>query len=106
MKKIIEKGYIPSDFRINRQMITGRRGRVVERDGEPDQFQLIEERVDSLIRFIEAYKKEKESLIEKIRLQEGKIADLTSDMELLEGARDRAKQIVSSLLAKIEQLKL
>ena len=87
-------------------MITGRRGRVVERDGEMDQFHLLEERVDSLIRFIEAFKKEKDSLIEKIRLQEKIIADLTGDMELLEGARDRAKQMISSLLAKIEQLKL
>jgi chromosome segregation ATPase len=78
----------------------------MERDGELDQFQLLEERVDSLIQFIEAFKKEKESSIEKIRNQEEKKADLTGDIEILKGARDRAKQMISSLLAKIEQLEL
>ena len=87
-------------------MINGRQGRVMEGDGEMDQFQLLEERVDSLIRFIEAFKKEKESLIEKIRLQEEKIVDLTGDVALFKGAQDRAKQMISSLLAKIEQLEL
>jgi hypothetical protein len=78
----------------------------MERDGELDQFQLLEERVDSLIQFIEAFKKEKESSIERSRIQEKKIADLTGDIKLLKGARDRAKQMISSLLAKIEQLEL
>ncbi len=78
----------------------------MERDGELDQFQLLEERVDSLIQFIEASKKEKESSIERIRIQKEKIADLTGDIELLTGARDRAKQMISSLLAKIELLEL
>ena len=76
----------------------------MERDGEMDQFQLLEERVDSLIQFIEVYKQEKESLSEKIRLQEKKIAGLTGDMEQLQGAREKAKKMISSLLAKIEQL--
>ena len=78
----------------------------MKRDGELDQFQLLEERVDSLIQFIEAFKKEKESSTEKIRIHEEKIADLTGDIEFLKGARDRAKQMISSLLAKIEQLEL
>ena len=78
----------------------------MESDGELDQFQLLEERIDSLIQFIEAFKKEKESSIERIRIQEEKIADLTGDIEFLKGARDRAKQMISSLLAKIEQLEL
>ena len=78
----------------------------MERDGEIDQFQLLEEKVDSLIQFIEVYKQEKESLSEKIRLQEKKIAGLTGDMKQLQGARDKAKQMISSLLSKIEQLEL
>jgi FtsZ-binding cell division protein ZapB len=76
----------------------------MERDGGLDQFQLLEEKVDSLIRFIEAFKKEKTTLIEKNRIQEDRIVDLVSEMELIKGARDKAKQRVSSLLAKIEQL--
>lgn len=78
----------------------------MERDGELDQFQLLEARVDSLIRFIEAFKKEKETFIEKIRVQEDKITDLTNEMELLKEARNKAKQRISSLLDKVEQLDL
>ena len=78
----------------------------MERDGELDQFQLLEKKVDSLIRFIEAFKNEKETFIEKIRIQEDKIADLMSEMELVKGARDNAKTMISSLLAKIDQLDL
>jgi FtsZ-binding cell division protein ZapB len=76
----------------------------MERDEGLDQFQLLEEKVDYLIRFIEAFKKEKETFIEKNRIQEDRIADLMSEMELIKGARDKAKQKISSLLAKIEQL--
>ncbi len=78
----------------------------MERDGELDQFQLLEARIDSLIRFIEAFKKEKETFIEKIRVQEDKISDLTNEMGLLKEARDKAKQRISSLLDKVEQLDL
>ena len=74
--------------------------------GELEQFQLLEEKVDSLIRFVEAFKKEKETFIEKTRIQEEKIADLMSEMELIKGARDKAKQKISSLLSKLEQLEL
>ena len=76
----------------------------MERDEGLDQFQLLEEKVDSLIRVIEAFKKEKETLTEKNRIQEDRIADLVSEMEFIKGARDKAKQKISSLLAKIEQL--
>jgi chromosome segregation ATPase len=78
----------------------------MERDGELNHFHLLEERVDSLIQFIEAFKKEKESSIERIRMQEKKIADLKGDIALLLGARDKAKQKISSLLAKIEKLEI
>ena len=78
----------------------------MERDGELDQFQLLEERVDSLIQIIEASKKEKESSTEKIRTQDKIIADLKGDIKRLIGARDRAKQMISSLLAKIEKLEI
>ena len=78
----------------------------MERDEGLDQFQLLEEKVDSLIRFIEAFKKEKETFIEKNRIQEDRIADLTSEMECIKVAHDKAKQKISSLLAKIEQLDL
>ena len=63
---------------------------------EMDQFQVLEAKVDSLIKFANSLKKEKESLLEKLHIQEGKIADLISELETLKGSRDKAKQRVLS----------
>jgi len=73
---------------------------------EMDQFQALEAKVDSLIKFTLSLKKEKESLLEKLHIQEGRIADLTSELETLKGSRDKAKQRVLSLLEKLEQIEI
>ena len=73
---------------------------------ETDQFQILEAKVDSLIKFAHSLKKEKESLLEKLHIQEGKIADLISELETLKGSRDKAKQRVLSLLEKLEQIEV
>jgi hypothetical protein len=73
---------------------------------EMDQFQVLEAKVDSLIKFTNMLKKEKESQLEKLHIQEGKIADLTSELETLKGSRDKAKQRVLSLLEKLEQIEI
>ena len=73
---------------------------------ENDQFQVLEEKVDSLIRMVTAVKRERESLLEKIHIQEEKIADLSSEAEALKAARDKAKQRILSLLEKIEQIEV
>jgi hypothetical protein len=73
---------------------------------EMDQFQVLEAKVDSLIKFTHSVKKEKESLLEKLHIQEGKIADLTSELETLKGSRDKAKQRILSLLEKLEQIEI
>lgn len=73
---------------------------------EMDQFQVIEAKVDSLIKFTNSLKKEKESLLEKLHIQEGKIADLINELETLKGSRDKAKQRVLSLLEKLEQIEI
>lgn len=73
---------------------------------EMDQFQVLEAKVDSLIKFANSLKKEKESLLEKVHIQEGKIADLISELETLKGSRDKAKQRVLSLLEKLEQIEI
>lgn len=73
---------------------------------EMDQFQALEAKVDSLIKFTVSLKKEKESLLEKLHIQEGKIADLTNELETLKGSRDKAKQRVLSLLEKLEQIEI
>ena len=48
-----------------------------------DQFQLLEEKVDSLIKYIASLKKEKESLAEKLHIQEEKLTDLMHEVEEL-----------------------
>ena len=73
---------------------------------EMDQFQVLEGKVDSLIKFANSLKKEKESMLEKLHIQEGKIADLTGELENLKGSRDKAKQRVLSLLEKLEQIEI
>jgi len=70
---------------------------------EIDQFQLLEEKIDSLIDLVSSLKKDKEALSQKLKLQEDKVADLTEQLRKSEAAKDMAKQRVSGLLAKIEQ---
>ena len=76
------------------------------RTEEMDQFQVLEAKVDSLIKFAHSLKKEKESLLEKLHIQEEKIANLTGELETLKGSRDKAKQRVLSLLEKLEQIEI
>jgi uncharacterized coiled-coil DUF342 family protein len=68
-----------------------------------DQFQLLEEKVDSLIKYIASLKKEKESLAEKLHIQEEKLTDLMHEVEELRAARGKVKQRVVNLLERIEQ---
>jgi len=76
----------------------------MEKEAEIDQFQLLEEKVDSLIKFVTSLKREKELLIEKVHSQESKIADLSGEVEYLRETRDKAKQRMATLLERIEQL--
>ncbi len=68
-----------------------------------DQFQLLEDKIDSLIQYIASLKKENESLAEKLHIQEGKLTDITQELEQLRAVRGRVKQRVVTLLEKIEQ---
>lgn len=76
----------------------------MEKGGELDQFQVLEEKLDNLIVYVQALKKEKDALAEKVPIQDEKIADLTDEIEVLRSARDQAKQRIISLLEKIEQV--
>ncbi|MBC8461127.1 MAG: cell division protein ZapB [Deltaproteobacteria bacterium] len=69
-----------------------------------DQFQLLEDKIDSLIELITTLRKEKESFAEKIQIQEKKLADLAEKFENLKTARDKAKQRIIFLLEKVEQI--
>ena len=71
---------------------------------EMDQFQVLEEKVDSLLNYIKSLKKENESLAEKTQIQEEKLSDLAEELEHLKTARVKAKQRIVSLLERIEQV--
>lgn len=79
-------------------------GSDMQKGEEKDQFEILEMKVDSLIRFAGSLKKEKESLLEKVGIQEEKIADLSGEVEKLKSARDKAKQRVVFLLEKLDQI--
>ena len=78
----------------------------MQKPEEMDQFQVLEEKIDVLIKSVSSFKKEKDSLLEKIQIQEERIADLTGELENLRASRDKAKQRIFSLLEKIEQAEL
>lgn len=71
---------------------------------EVNQFQLLEEKVDSLIEKTIALKAENTAFEEKLRVEEGKISDLNTQIEALRSGRNDAKQKIMSLLEKMEQV--
>jgi FtsZ-binding cell division protein ZapB len=73
-------------------------------EADIDQFQLLEEKIDRLIAMIGELREEKETLAENARIQDERIADLTTQLESLKSSRDRAKQRIISLLEKMEQI--
>jgi cell division septum initiation protein DivIVA len=79
-------------------------GRGMNKGEEKDQFEILEGKVDSLIRFADSLKKDRESLLEKIHIQEEKIGNLNSEVENLKGSRDKARQRIVSLLEKLDQI--
>ena len=72
--------------------------------GDVDQFQLLEEKIDSLIELITDLRKEKERLAETVQIQEMELTELTQKVGDLDTNRDRAKQRIASLLEKIKQI--
>ncbi len=78
----------------------------MEKGEEVDQFQLLEEKVDSLIAFVTSLRKENILLMEKINSKDGKIVDLAGEVEHLKASKDRAKERIVSLVEKIEQLNI
>jgi len=71
---------------------------------EVDQFKILEDKIDKLIDYITALKKEKEALAEKNQTQEERLADLTDQLENSRAATDGVKQRIAGLLEKMEQI--
>ena len=73
-------------------------------EDEIDQFQLLEEKVDSLIEKTVALKNERDILEQKLRVEEEKVVSLNAQMEKLRSGRNDAKEKIMSLLEKMEQV--
>jgi len=71
---------------------------------EKDQFAILESKVDSLVRFADSLKKERVSLLERVQIQDEKIANLNTELESLKAARDKAKHRIVLLLEKLDQI--
>ena len=71
-----------------------------------EQFQLLENKIESLIQIINSLKTEKTQLLTKLNNQEEKIDQLTKEIEQLRAAGETAKQKTMSLLQKIEQIEI
>lgn len=78
----------------------------METPEEMDQFQLLEDKVDSLIKYVASVKKDNESRDEKLHIQEEKITDLAEEVKHLKAARAKVKQRIITLLERIEQVDL
>jgi len=74
--------------------------------GDIEQFDVLEEKIDSLLSLVENLKNENSSLSERVQIQEEKIADLSRQVEALKSGRDKAKQKILQLLEKLEQVEL
>ncbi len=77
---------------------------MIQQEDEVDQFQRLEEKIESLIRYAGSVKHEKEELAERNRVQEEKITALSGELERLRLGRDKAKQKVVTLLERLENL--
>lgn len=69
-----------------------------------DQFKILEDKIDKLIDYITALKKEKAALADKNQSQEERLADLTDQLENSRTSRDGVKQRIAALLEKMEQI--
>ena len=75
-------------------------------EDQADQFQLLEDRVDALIRLLETLRSEKAALSEQVDSQEKRVSDLSTEVEQLRGASGEARRRIAVLLEKIERLEI
>ena len=71
---------------------------------EADHFQVLEEKVGSLIEKLISLRDEKLFLEEKVQEQERSIANLSGELKKLKDIRDNTKDRITSILEKIEKI--
>ena len=75
-------------------------------EDQAGQFQLLEDRVDALIRLVESLRSEKAGLSGQLSTQEKRVSDLSTEVEQLKEASDEARRRIAALLEKIERLEI
>ncbi len=71
---------------------------------ELDQFQLLEEKIDRLIKLVSTLRQEKEDLESKIKEQDMVITELREQVHKLQADKDRARERINYVLNKIDQI--
>jgi|YNPBryantNP2012_1023418.scaffolds.fasta_scaffold00302_6 FtsZ-binding cell division protein ZapB len=69
-----------------------------------EQLDILEKKIDELLGMLDSFKKENEVLREKVQIQEGRIADLTSQVEALKTAKENARIKLIALLERLEKV--
>ncbi len=71
---------------------------------EQDQFQLLEDKIDRLIKLVGRLREDKASLEKKVEEQEQLIEDLQEQIKKLQADKERARERISYVLSKIDQI--
>jgi FtsZ-binding cell division protein ZapB len=71
---------------------------------EVDQFELLAERVESLISLVSALRTEKIALEKEVQIREEKIGSLAQEIETLKDEKHIVRERIAALLQKIEEL--
>lgn len=71
---------------------------------EQDQFQLLEDKIDRLIKLVGKLREDKASLEKKVEEQEQLIEDLQEQIKKLQADKERARERISYVLSKIDQI--
>jgi chromosome segregation ATPase len=68
-----------------------------------DQFDLLEQKIEFLVEMVKAFKQENTDLLEKLRVQEETLDNLSKELASLKPEREWERQRIVTLLEKIEQ---
>lgn len=74
--------------------------------GDLEQFDLLEQRIESLIKFVDSLREEKQNLEKLIYEKEQMASSLSKETEELKADRDSFRKRIASLLEKIENVGL
>jgi uncharacterized coiled-coil protein SlyX len=69
-----------------------------------DQFQLVEQKIGSLIELTEVLKQEKADLVEKLRVQEEALDTLSKEVVSLRAEREQENNRILTLIERVDRM--